>query len=254
LRALSEQLVLVTGSSRGLGAAIAEAFVREGARVVVNYVRNREAAEALVRRLGEDRAIAVQADVIKTKDVEDLVRAARERFGMPVTTLVINAVDYAFDPEKRPTVETLEWPGLVRQFSLAVLQTYLLVRAVLPDMREAGFGRIVAVGTNLVHDPVVSYHDYIAAKGALLAFVRSLARDLGLYGITANVVSPGLIHITDASRHIPEEVFRRVAEASALRRVVTPEEVADAVLFFASPWARAITGQELVVDGGLVMH
>ncbi|RKQ88901.1 3-oxoacyl-ACP reductase [Brockia lithotrophica] len=253
MRALSEQLVLVTGSSRGLGAAIAEAFVREGARVVVNYVRNREAAEALVRRLG-DRAVAVQADVIKTKDVEDLVRAARERFGMPVTTLVINAVDYVFDPEKRPTVETLEWPGLVRQFSLAVLQTYLLVRAVLPDMRQAGFGRIVAVGTNLVHDPVVPYHDYIAAKGALLAFVRSLAKDLGPYGITANVVSPGLIRVTDASRHTPEEVFRQVAEASALRRVVTPEEVADAVLFFASPWARAITGQELVVDGGLVMH
>jgi len=253
VHALSNQVVLVTGSSRGLGAAIAEAFVREGARVVVNYVRNREAAEALVKRLG-DHAIAVQGDVIKTKDVEGLVSAAREQFGMPITTLVINAVDYVFDPAKRKTVETLEWPGLVRQFSFAVLQAYLLVRAVLPDMQAAHFGRIVAIGTNLVHDPVVPYHDYIAAKGALLAFIRSLAKDLGSYGITANVVSPGLIRVTDASSHTPEEVFRQVAEASALGRVVTPEEVADAVLFFASPWSRAITGQELVVDGGLVMR
>ncbi|MFN7053913.1 MAG: SDR family oxidoreductase, partial [Gemmobacter sp.] len=107
-------------------------------------------------------------------------------------------------------------------------------------------------GTNLVQNPVVPYHDYTAAKGALLALTRTAAKELGPLGVTVNMVSGGLLRTTDASRATPEMVFDIVASQTPLGQVTTPEDLADAVLFFASPWARAITGQNLIVDGGLV--
>ena len=96
------------------------------------------------------------------------------------------------------------------------------------------------------------YHDYTAAKAALLSLTRTAAADLGPSGIAVNMVSGGLLRTTDASAATPEAVFDYIAGATPLRRVTTPEEFADAVLFFASPWSRAVTGQNLVVDGGLV--
>lgn len=96
------------------------------------------------------------------------------------------------------------------------------------------------------------YHDYTASKAALLSLTRTLAADLGADGITVNMVSGGLLRTTDASAATPDEVFDLIAASTPLGRVVTPEEFADALLFFASPWSRSVTGQNLVVDGGLV--
>jgi 3-oxoacyl-[acyl-carrier protein] reductase len=103
-----------------------------------------------------------------------------------------------------------------------------------------------------MQNPVVPYHDYTAAKGALLALTRTAAKELGPLGVTVNMVSGGLLRTTDASAATPEAVFDIVASQTPLGRVTTPDEMADAILFFASPWARAVTGQNLIVDGGLV--
>ncbi len=119
-------------------------------------------------------------------------------------------------------------------------------------MQSAGFGRFIHIGTNLFQNPVVPYHDYTASKGALLSLTRTAAVELGPSGITVNMVSGGLLRSTDASAATPEAVFDFIAGSTPLRSVTTPEELADTVLFFASPWARAVTGQNLVVDGGLV--
>lgn len=119
-------------------------------------------------------------------------------------------------------------------------------------MRQARFGRIINIGSNLFQNPVVPYHDYTAAKAALLSLTRTLSAELGPDGITVNMVSGGLLRTTDASRATPEAVFDLIAANTPLRHVTTPEEFADAVVFFASPWSRAVTGQNLVVDGGLV--
>ncbi len=119
-------------------------------------------------------------------------------------------------------------------------------------MADAGFGRIVTIGTNLVQNPVVPYHDYTSAKAALLALTRTMAAELGPNGITVNMISGGLLKATAASAATPAEIFEFVASITPLRTVTTPEEAADAVLIFASPWARAVTGQNLIVDGGLV--
>ena len=126
------------------------------------------------------------------------------------------------------------------------------VQAALPGMRANGYGRVINVGTNLFQNPVVPYHDYTAAKAALLSLTRTLAGDLGPDGITVNMLSGGLLRTTHASAATPEAVFDYIAANTPLRSVTTPTEFADAVLFFASPWSRAVTGQNLVVDGGLV--
>lgn len=128
-----------------------------------------------------------------------------------------------------------------------------LVRALRPHFAAQGFGRVITIGTNLVQNPVVPYHDYTVAKAALLAFTRTAARELGPLGVTVNMDSGGLLRVTDASAATPEAVFDIVAAQTPLGRVTTPDEMADAVLVFAAPWTRAVTGQNLIVDGGLVL-
>ena len=248
---IDEQTVLVTGAGRGLVAAIATAFVREGARVVVNYRQSREAAEALAAGLG-DRAVAIRADVQDKDAVAAMVAQVSEEIG-PLTTVVHNALaDYSFNGDARETVESLPAADIVAQHSTAVLGAPNMIQATVPGMEAAGFGRIVTIGTNLVQNLVVPYHDYISAKAALLALTRTSAAELGPKGITVNMVSGGLLRRTDASAATPEEVFDLIAGTTPLRSVTKPEEAADPVLFFASPWSRAVTGQTLIVDGGLV--
>ncbi|WP_346764599.1 3-oxoacyl-ACP reductase [Rhodococcus sp. HNM0569] len=250
---LDEQTVVVTGGGRGLGAAIVRAFAAQGARVVVDYRESRDAAEELAASLGEDRALAVQADVTDTEAVRQLFADAEAHFERPVTTVVNNAlVDFSFDGDARAKADEIAWEAFDRQLRGSVAGAVNCMQAALPGMRSIGFGRIVNVGTNLFQYPVVPYHDYTAAKAALLSLTRTFASDLGPDGITVNMVSGGLLRTTDASAATPDAVFDMIAESTPLRRVTTPDEFADAILFFASPWARAVTGQNLVVDGGLV--
>lgn len=249
---LSDQIVLVSGAGRGLGAAIAEAFAREGARVAINWHRSGTAAEALAERLGP-RTRAFRADVADAAAVRAMTDAVAAHFGPP-TTLVHNALAaYSFNGEARSALDTISFAEIAAQMDVAVQGAVNLMQAVTPAMAAAGFGRIVAIGSNLVQNPVVPYHDYIAAKAALMGLTRSAARELGPRGITVNMVAGGLLRVTDASRATPDAVFDLIAGSTPLGRVTTPAEVADAVVFFASPWARAVTGQTLVVDGGLVM-
>ncbi|TWB14820.1 3-oxoacyl-[acyl-carrier protein] reductase [Rhizobium sp. ERR 1071] len=248
---LKDQIVIVSGAGRGLGAAIATAFAREGAKVAVNYRASRESAEALAAKLG-DHAKAFQADIRDLDDTKRLVFEVTGHFGVP-TTIVHNALaDFSFNGDARSKLDALSWAEMTRQLETALEGALNLIQAARPAMAQAGFGRIVTIGTNLFQNPVVPYHDYTAAKAALLSLTRTAAAELGPLGIIVNMVSGGLLRTTDASGATPEAVFDIIAANTPLRRVTTPHEVADAVLFFASPWARAVTGQNLIVDGGLV--
>ena len=247
---LSEQTVLVTGAGRGLGSAIARAFAAQGADVVVNYRRSVQSAERLAAEIG---GLAVAADVTQADQVETMFTAAQQHFGKPVTTVVNNALaDFSFNGDARSTADTITWEEFDAQFQGAVRGALTTTQRALGGMRSIGCGRIVNVGTNLFQNPVVPYHDYTASKAALLSLTRTLAADLGADGITVNMVSGGLLRTTDASSATPKAVFDLIAASTPLQRVVTPEEFADALLFFASPWSRSVTGQNLVVDGGLV--
>ncbi len=249
---LSEQWVLVTGGARGVGASITRALVREGAGVILNYFKSETQALALAEELGA-RVVALPADVTRQADVERLFEAAQAKTGQPVSAVVNNALaDFKFDGDARPRIGDLEWDRVQQQLDGSLKGALNVIKAALPGMRSLGFGRIVNIGTNLFQNPVVPYHDYTAAKAALLSLTRTASNDLGPDGITVNMVSGGLLRTTDASAATPAFVFDLIADNTPLRRVTTPDEFADAVLFFLSPWSRAVTGQNLIVDGGLV--
>ncbi|MFS0723290.1 3-oxoacyl-ACP reductase [Paenibacillus sp. 1P07SE] len=248
--------VLVTGASRGIGAAIAQAFAAEGALVIVNYVRNETAArqveEACTRAGGSGWAI--RADVTKPHEVRHMVEEVTEETG-GVDVLVNNALpSYPFDPELRKSAWELEWDDYQQQLDGSLRAGFEVCRAVIPGMKERMGGRIVNMVTNLTVSPVVPYHDYTTAKAALGAFSRNLAADLGPYGITVNCVAPGLVYPTEASRSTREDVRSQIRAQTPLRRLAVPEDIAGPVVFLATEGARFMTGQTLVVDGGLTMR
>ena len=249
---LNEQVVLVTGGARGLGRSISLAAAREGAKVAINFYQSREAAQALAKEIGES-AVAIEADITDPVAVHQLFATALAHFGQPITSVVNNAlVDFVFNGDARQTLQTIGWGDFDKQLKGAVGGALNTTQAARDGMQAAGFGRIVNIGTNLFQNPVVPYHDYTAAKAALLSLTRTAAHELGPDGITVNMLSGGLLRTTDASAATPDFVFDLIADNTPLRRVTTPEEFADAVLFFLSPWSRAVTGQNLIVDGGLV--
>ena len=251
---ISEQVVLVTGSSRGLGLAIARAFCGEGARVVINYVRSKDAAEVASREL---QCFAYQADVTNASEVKAMFTAVEKYYGQPITTVVNNALadDFQFNGDARPHLDSISWTSFDRQLQGSVRGALNTTQCAIPGFKLAGFGRIINIGSNLVQNPVVPYHDYTASKAALLAFTRTIAAELGpnIGNVTSNMVTGGLLSTTHASKCTPDSVFEQIKAVTPLRRGTTPEDVAGAVLFFSSPWASAVTGQQLVVDGGLVM-
>lgn len=249
---ISDQIVLVTGGARGLGLAISKALIAEGARVVVNYLSSQAAAEQLAANYPQ-QVFSYQADVTDKAQVEQLFAAAKTHFGTAITSVVNNAlIHFQFNGDARPKIEELTAQTLQQQFEGAVVAALNTTQAALNPMKQAGFGRIVNIGTNLVQNPVVPYHDYTAAKAALLAFTRTTAHELGEYGINVNMLSGGLLQATDASKATPDAVFDLIAASTPLRTVTTPDEFAAAVMMFLSPYSRAVTGQNLIVDGGLV--
>lgn len=249
---IRDQIVLVTGGARGLGLAITRTLLAEGTRVVVNYLNSAAAAEQLVQQYPE-QVFAYQADVTDKAQVQALFAAAKAHFGQAIHSVINNAlINFEFNGDARPKVEDLTPAIMQQQFDGAVVAALNTTQAALEDMKTAGFGRIVNIGTNLVQNPVVPYHDYTTAKAALLAFTRTAAHDLGQYGINVNMLSGGLLQTTDASKATPDAVFDLIAASTPLRRVTTPEEFAAAIMMFLSPYSRAVTGQNLIVDGGLV--
>jgi len=249
------KIVIVTGSSRGIGAAVARAFAGEGASVIVNYVRNEDAAADVVaacKEAGGD-ALAIQADVTVESDIHALVERTLDEFGR-IDVLVNNAFKpYVFDPDARKMFWDLEWRDFQTQIDGALFSTYTLCQAVLPALKKRTQGSIVNMASDLVARPTIPYHEYTTAKAALIGFSRNLAVELGPLGIRVNCVAPGLVYPTEASRGTREEIKEMLIAQTPLKRVATPEDIAGPVLFLASDWARFMTGQTLYVDGGLVM-
>jgi 3-oxoacyl-[acyl-carrier protein] reductase len=250
-----DKVILVTGASRGIGAAIAQAFAAEGAFVVVNFLRNAAAANEVVQRckaMGGD-AWALQADVTQQGAVQAMVAQILQELGR-IDVVVNNAFRaYAFDPEQRARFWELQWADYQAQVDGAVHAAYNVCQAVLPHFRLRGLGSIINMVSDLVERPSVPYHDYSTAKSALVGFSRNLAAELGPLGIRVNCVAPGLVVPTDASRATKEDVKDALIAQTPLRRIARPEDVAGPVLFLASEWSGFLTGQVLFVDGGLVM-
>jgi 3-oxoacyl-[acyl-carrier protein] reductase len=255
MRKFQGKVVVVTGASRGIGAAIARAFAKEGAFVIVNYLQNKKAAEQIVSsciELGGD-GWAFQADVTSEQAVIRMIDQVIVEFGK-IDVVVNNAFKpYVFDPEQRKLAWELKWDDYQAQIDGAVRSTHYMCQAVIPIMKKQSQGSIVNIISNLVERPIIPYHEYNTAKTALMGYSRNLAVELGSFGIRVNCVAPGLVYPTDASKKTKEGVKEMIIAQTPLRRIAAPEDIAGPVLFLASDWSQFMTGQTLFVDGGMVI-
>ena len=246
--------VLISGSSRGLGASIAKTFYENNYDVAINYYKSQEKALALAKELGP-KAKIYRADVSDINQVMEMINKIKNDFGTTPSVLVNNAMtSYVFNGDDRKTAETITWSEISNHMDVTLKGSLNLIQTLIPYMKEKKYGRIINVGTNLVQNPVVPYHDYTIAKAALLGLTRTFAKDLGPMGITVNMISGGLLKVTDASAATPDEVFDIIAQMTPLQKITTTKDFADAVMFFASEGSRSITGQNLTVDGGLTFN
>ncbi|RKN44748.1 SDR family NAD(P)-dependent oxidoreductase [Streptomyces hoynatensis] len=242
----SSPVALVTGASRGLGAAIAGRLAAEGWAVAVGC----HAGLAQARRVaGEIRAAGgtareFAADVTDEAEVARLVEEITATLG-PVTALVLNATG----PQPNIAPEKLGWQDHLDQLTFFVKSPTLLMQAVLPAMRENGGGRIIQIGSDVLERALPDMSAYVAAKAAQHALTRCWARALGEYGITVNTVAPGWIPV---ERHAgtPAESLASYTAEVPLGRMGRPEDVAAAVAFLASPQAGFVTGERVKVNGG----
>jgi len=241
---LENKVALVTGAGRGIGSVVARRFAEEGAKVVVHYRGSREPAEALAGEIG---GVALQADLTDGPATEAMVADALSHFGR-IDVLVNNAASFAADL----TFATATWDDFRAEFEGVVGATVNPTKAVAPIMIAQGEGRIVNFVATLVQRPAPEYIVHTTAKSALVGLTRTLARDLGPHGITVNMVSPGMT-LTDYSQSLPDDLKARVAGQTPLRRLATPEDVANVVLFYASPLAGFVSGANVAPDGGLAI-
>lgn len=248
---LAGRAAVVTGGSRGIGRACVQALAAAGAGVVFSYRADAAAARDLERRVraGGGRAVAVRADVARPKDCEALVRTALLRFGR-ADILVNNAG--IWEPPGGTEVAGMSDAQWERTLRVNLDGAFYCTRAAVRTMKERRWGRIVSIASTAGQRGEALHSDYAASKGAIISFTKSLATELGPYGILVNAVAPWWVY-TDMSRDILERQGTAGGESSPLGRVATPEEIAGPVLFLCSDLASFITGEILNVNGGTIL-
>jgi 3-oxoacyl-[acyl-carrier protein] reductase len=244
-------VALVTGASRGIGAAIAVALGALGHRVIVNFHRNdakaRDVASAIHAAGGQ--AMTFAADVTDAAAVSRMVADAESRFGAPVDVLVNNASG----PTQQKPLLDMEWADLTAHLDTQVKGAFNCIKCVAPGMAARGAGHIINIGsTHAWGVPPASLAGYVAAKSALAALTRSAAVELGPKGIRVNMVSPGMTE-TDLIADVPERMRKVLAMQTPLRRLALPDDVAGVVAALVSPAGAFIHGADIPVSGGAAM-
>jgi 3-oxoacyl-[acyl-carrier protein] reductase len=243
---LKGRVALVTGASRGLGAAMAKKLAACGAKVAVNYFASPHLVENVLAAIRSSGGTAkpYKADVRDEAEVARLVKDVEADLG-PIDILVVNATG----PQPFIPLDKLTWRDCLDQLEFFVKSPVLLAKAVLPGMKARRHGRIIQIGSEVFERGVPEFSNYVQAKGAQLGLTRSWAMELAPWQITVNLVAPGWI---PTERHVndPQEAKDAYAKAVPLGHMGVADDVAEAVVFLASDEAKFITGQKLSVNGG----
>ncbi|TCO62643.1 SDR family oxidoreductase [Actinocrispum wychmicini] len=232
-----ERVALVTGSSRGLGAAIAARLVRDGLKVFVNSLPGNPELATIASAIG---ATPIYADVTDPSDIKELASSVG-----PLDVLVLNATG----PQPNIALFDTTWSDHLDQLRFFVESPILLLHALVPGMISRGYGRIVHIDSEVADRPALHRSAYVTAKAAQVGLARSWARELGPSGITVNTVAPGFVPV-ERHNDVPGSARAAYTATVPLGRMGLPEDVAHAVSFFASEGAGFVTGQRVVVDGG----
>jgi len=237
---------LITGASRGIGAAAAKRLAQGGASVVVNYLKSRDQAMEVLKAVENEGAggMVWQADVTDRIQVDRMAQAVRENFGA-VDILVNNA----FFPFKVAPLDQMSWKDLEEATSKELGALHNCVQAFVPGMIEKKKGKIIAISTRLAQQPLPRMGAYAAAKAALESIANTLAIELGPSGIAVNIVTPAFT-LTDASTIMSEEFKERVRKSRPLQKHLYPEDVAGTIAFLAGDESDMLTGSNILVTGG----
>ncbi|UTF60284.1 SDR family NAD(P)-dependent oxidoreductase [Gilvimarinus sp. DA14] len=240
---------LITGGARGIGAACAKALAQDGYRVFINYVNSAQVADDLANEIKAEggQAVAVQADVRDDEQLQGMFAMISEQYG-GVDVLVSNA-NMSFTP--KPFLQQ-SWDEFSQKLNDEMHAAYQSAQLAANAMKEKQFGRLVFISSTLSESPAPNFIAHGAAKGALDSFNKYLAQELGPFGITANIVAPGLVE-TDATKDAPQEFKEFIRTSTPTQKIATPSDVANTVRYLASEHSGHITGTYNPVCGGAYM-
>lgn len=250
---LANQVAIVTGAGYGIGKQYACALAKEGASVAVADIvfdAAKSSAEVINSSMSADKALALHVDVSDESSTDEMARKVIERFGR-VDILVNNAGIYA-ELDRKPWTEISEreWDRIMQ---VNVKGCFLCAKAVFPQMKKQGRGKIINISSSTIWSPPLGRLHYVSSKAAVLGFTRALAREVGDYGINVNAITPGLTKSERAVK-VSDEYYDQRASMRAIKRVEVPNDLVGTVIFLASSDSDFITGQTINVDGGYAFH
>lgn len=244
------RVAVITGASRGIGAATATVLADRGYRVVVNYRSSAQEADEVVGAIGAagGEAVAVRADVTEPEDVSAMVRDTEQRWGR-IDVVVHNALI----PFAVTSFADLTWDQLGGKLDREMHAAFLITKAVVPGMMSRNYGRLVYLSTGLSRRPRAGMITLGTAKAAMDQFVRYVALELAPHGITANLVAPATVNETKVTEQLTAEQVGQLGATNPMGRLVRPDEIARTIAFLASEDSQFTTGHYLPVNGGLSM-
>lgn len=247
---MNDKVSIITGASRGIGAETAKLLAQKGSKVVINYAHSSVAAEEVVSEIKENggEAFAIQADARDITEMQKLVEETINKYGK--IDVFVHNVGMNF-PKK--TFENIEWDEFIQKTNDELEAAFISTKLILPHMKKQNYGKLVYVSSGLSNHPAPNFIAHGTSKSGLNSFVRYIAQEVGKYGITANIVSPGLVE-TDATKDLPKEFKEKQESALPLGRLGRPSDIAKTIAFYTSDDSGYITGSYTPVSGGGEMN